>query len=382
MPVVEITGVNFVNKGAELMLHAVVAACSESGLALEPALALRHGNFVDRRRAGVRHLLRIGAPKASRVDGAFASVAGLAPSILTRAFSLAREKDVSAVLDASGFAYSDQWGSLAGRAAVRHVRRWKTSGRRFVLLPQALGPFESRGAREVMLDILELADLVFARDEVSLRHVTSLGAADHVRLAPDFTNLLTPPEWPGDDALEGRVVVIPNLRMVDVGRTVEQETYVQGLTHLVERVRRAGFECTVMAHETNDRAIVQEVARRSGVPAIVEPDALRIKALMRHPRLVVSSRFHGIVNALSQGTPAVGVGWSHKYAELFRDYGAEDCLARSIAVDGDTVDIVLRELDDDAQLVRRNQLRQRSEALKAATRRMWRDVFEVVDAGP
>lgn len=42
---------------------------------------------------------------------------------------------------------------------------------------------------------------------------------------------------------------------------------------------------------------------------------------MGNSRAVIGSRFHRLINALSQATPAYAIGWSHKYEMLFEDFG-------------------------------------------------------------
>ena len=36
--------------------------------------------------------------------------------------------------------------------------------------------------------------------------------------------------------------------------------------------------------------------------------------------LIISSRYHGLVAAISQGIPVISIGWSHKYDELMSSY--------------------------------------------------------------
>lgn len=377
----EIMGVNYVNKGAELMLRAVVDACRSSGLDLVPAVALRHGSFGQRTRAGVRHLLRLGAAKAATIEGPFVAATRLLPHSTRLPLGLVREADVSVVLDASGFAYSDQWGPAIVRANVRHIRRWKRAGRRYVLLPQAFGPFERPDVRDPMTELLAAADLVFARDRESLAHLHGLGGrVDHVRLAPDFTNLLHPDRSTPTPSLRGHVVFIPNLRMVDKGMTGDANQYVERMAAMIGVIAGEGVQCSVVAHETGDVDIARRigVAVPGGVPVVVVADPLAIKAMLGEARLVVSSRFHGLVSALAEAVPAVGIGWSHKYAELMRDYASEDCIGSSLEYGGDVLHIVRRELQADAQEARRALLRVRAAAIKQESEAMWREVFELV----
>lgn len=377
----EIMGVNFVNKGAELMLRAVVEACRTSRPELVPAVALRHGSFGQRTRAGVRHLLRIGAAKAVAVEGPLVAATRLLPHSTRLPLDLVREDDVSVVLDASGFAYSDQWGPAIIHANARHIRRWKRAGYRYVLLPQAFGPFERRDVRDPMRELLEAADLVFARDRESLAHLEALGVrVDHVRLAADFTNLLDPDRSIRTPSLRDHVVFIPNLRMVDKGVAGDVNQYIEQMASIIGVIAGQGVQCSVVVHETRDVEIARRIGAGvpGGVPVVEVADPLAIKAMLAEARLVVSSRFHGLVSALSQATPAVGIGWSHKYAELMRDYASQDCISSSLEHGGDVLDIVRRELQDDAQEARRALLRVRAAAVKLESQAMWREVFELV----
>lgn len=39
--------------------------------------------------------------------------------------------------------------------------------------------------------------------------------------------------------------------------------------------------------------------------------------------LMLGSRFHALIAALSSGVPSVAIGWAHKYPELLGEFGME-----------------------------------------------------------
>lgn len=49
--------------------------------------------------------------------------------------------------------------------------------------------------------------------------------------------------------------------------------------------------------------------------------------------MVIGSRYHSLVAALSCGVPCIAIGWSHKYAELMAECDSDDCL---FSLDGNT----------------------------------------------
>ena len=67
------------------------------------------------------------------------------------------EADIDLVLDASGFAYGDQWGVINLINTSNEILRLKNRGAKYIFLPQALGPFE-KFQKNKMLNGLNQAD--------------------------------------------------------------------------------------------------------------------------------------------------------------------------------------------------------------------------------
>ena len=107
--IIEIKGAQFVNKGAELMLHAILQQMRtrwpEAELALFPN---KKSSYKDRVALGAYQKLSFGK---NSIDLNF--IAYLLPKPLRRwlknKWGIVTEADISVVFDASGFAYGDQW---------------------------------------------------------------------------------------------------------------------------------------------------------------------------------------------------------------------------------------------------------------------------------
>ena len=378
----EVRGVNFTNKGAELMLLAVKQQISEWGESHVLAADLKTGSYSQRVGLGLHHLAWADYWRAPRLGGAIARASGMMPRALRKLFKVVIPSEVNVILDASGFAYGDQWGTEFISRFTRQVKLWKQQGKKVILLPQAFGPFDISQNRENMLRVLECADLIFARDRLSYDYLIGLGEkSTHIQVYPDFTNLLHGrlPEYMGP--VGANPCIVPNSRMLDKTDEKIGGGYIPLLEKSIEHLIGLGHRPSILVHELNDDAIAVDLQERFGDKAMLirERDPLVLKGILGNSLIVIGSRYHALVSALAQHVPTLGTGWSHKYQALFEDY---NCLENLISLDRaeDTIGKIDRLLGESTREDCINRLKQASEKQKDLTRKMWAEVQKAVQA--
>ena len=322
-------GVNFKNKGAELMMYSILDRVQQWDVNNKVAIDFGIGTFEQRNQAGVHHYLWKRLRKIPYgVDG-FNLIASAIPAPMRDRYNLVLESEIDCVMDASGFAYTDQWGEKTTQIMAELCQRWKKQGKKVILLPQAFGPFSSSGIKYYFNQIVELADLIFARDQKSYDYIAQLTPSmDNVRLAPDFTNLLAgiKPEY--IDKLTGRPCIIPNYRMLDKTTPDTENQYFTFINACLKYLANKGLNPFILIHETDDFSLGERIQQQfeGEVEIIREDNPLYLKGILGSCSLAIGSRFHGLVSALSQGTPCLATGWSHKYQQLFESYSCPELL--------------------------------------------------------
>jgi colanic acid/amylovoran biosynthesis protein len=365
------------------MLRAVVAELGpDYALAVEPWI----GPFEARARLGLYQKLWI-----SRFGPAAGVPGRLLPRRLRNLLGVVTEAQIVGVLDAAGFAYGDQWGPERTERAAAAAQRWHRAGKTTVLLPQAFGPFTSARIKAAAVRLFEAADLTFARDATSFDAVRSLdlasAAAERVALAPDFTNAMPvsgPAEGEATDAAGPAVphaYIVPNVRMTEQLDAAAAESYVPFLVACANAISERGVESRVLVHEgRDDTALAERVRLEIGSAAklVREDDPQRLKLLIGRSCLLVGSRYHALVSALCQGVPVVAAGWSHKYAELVRDYDSPGALVSLPAGDGAAQTAVAAALDEPARSQYLSRLKTAGERERARTLEMWQSVRQLL----
>ena len=389
---VEVLGPWLLNKGDELMLRAVVewldgratpAVSSDlkaDGVAGLPAMP-RIMWPVDAE--DVKHTVkrRSAAAGLSMVKRAVAMPLMSDRSIHER--GMVRGRDVAAVFDCSGFAYGDQWNVERVERRTRYFRRVRRRGVKLIMLPQALGPFEKPEVRDAARELFDCFDLIYAREDESLRHVLSCGVSpDKAAACPDISHLLHGVEPSDPDAWAGRVCVVPNARMTDRTDPAVARRYLDFLTLGIEAIYRRGLEPVIVLHETNDDTLLADLlARLDSKPTVIDEDGVTTKGLLQHCYANLGSRYHSLVSSLSQATPTLGTSWAHKYDELFDEYGCTEHLV-SPSLDDDALRSKLDGfLAADTNAALRDSLKPRAEAQKAKVEAMWQRVGGLI-GGP
>jgi len=372
---IEVTGTNTQNKGAELMLVAIrehFADRPDARLAVNQFF----GSYPERAKYGLWQKVAVNGWSRSRV------AVELMPREFRRGFGLVTDDDVDVLLDASGFAFGDQHPPERTIDFADRVEAAKEAGKDVILLPQALGPFETPSIRNAFARIVDAADLVFARDDVSMKHAQrAAGTPDHLQQAPDFTNLVHPELSVRSDASE-RACIVPNRRMVEHAATEEAAAaYVPFMSTCIETVSDAGLEPVILLHEEEDGELAREIREHTARDISIrqKTDPVALKRFLGESHLVVASRFHALVGALSQGVLAIGTSWSHKYEQLFRDYDCPDMLLSVVADESDVRDCV-RSTTGARRGNLRKRLDERRARLKEETEKMWDHVDEILNA--
>lgn len=330
-----IDNTNKVNKGAELMTAAIIQKVKQF---------YPHGNIGinpntnwSREKSAFYGLLKVQKlSKGKKYSNAY------------RQLGFLNQSDINVVLDAGGFQFGDQWINLYSKerniALENYYRSLKEQNASIIFLPQAFGPFSFPLSIDRISIAHQYADLIYAREPVSYEHLVNLFPdSAKIKLSPDFTQLCKPKLfWTGLIPDKIGIIIIPNKKMITHVDSTISGLYIDFMTKICQYLIDRGEKIFLLNHESiGDLDIINQINAKLSQPSTVISDlnALEIKALIGKMKLVVSSRFHGVVSGLSQGIPTFTTSWSHKYETLLSDYGVPDNL-----LDIEKIDLALEKI--------------------------------------
>lgn len=193
-----------------------------------------------------------------------------------------------------------------------------------VMAPQTVGPFRTRRGRWLARRTLRRSCAVFARDPVSADYASTLGRPVD-RTASDLVFAIDQPEvsTPRDVVLNvSGLLWAPNPH-------VDAAHYRTTIHALMDGLWSQGRDITVLAHvrhsQTGDDDVpaIREIAgdARREVEVVIPADLDEARAVLGSARIVVGSRMHACLNALSAGIPAVPLAYSRKFDPLLEALG-------------------------------------------------------------
>ncbi len=382
--IIELKGAGFVNKGAELMLNATISKLRENGIT-NIATHIREGSFQQRNSLELKHLIWADSQSYPHVGDLIGKFGNLLPLNVTNRTNYVRERDINAVIDISGFKYSDQFGSKPTESMALQTKRWKKEGKKIILMPQAFGPFNLSETKKAMSEIIKNVDLIYARDKTSFEHLINLPNCydfkNKIKQSPDFTNLIKGSVPDSFDSYNMRACIIPNYRMIDKTSEVVRSLYVDFLVDCVNYLNEKNKKPFILIHESDkDKEIAEQIKVRidGEINILTEENPLNIKGILGQCELVIGSRFHGLVSSLSQSVPTMGTGWSHKYNHLFEDYEVSNFLISDFKNKEYITKLDILIQDETSKKVI-NKLVMSSEKQKQMASKMWEDIFKVLN---
>lgn len=228
-------------------------------------------------------------------------------------------------------------------------------GKPVVLLPQSYGPLPGTFQRHLLRWLLEHCALVVSREYRSLEFLGEAGVRSQVPVFPDLAFSLA--EASEEQVQEAMMPYLSTLveSSIMVGMTVmdwsgqnprfqRQQHYEAALVALIRHIRQRYdarivlfAQCTGPTTAQDDRVITRRLlAAIDGDPGVIfvdrplSPDLL--KGAYRSLDLLVATRMHSAIFALSTGVPTLAIGYLHKSIGIMEMLG----VAR-YAVDIDTI---------------------------------------------
>lgn len=375
--IIEIRGTGSHNKGAELMLLTIIQELRRDSRDIKFVVAPEIGSCEYALYSKLGLFPKMWLEYKGLQLG---YLGGLIPKKIRQMYGLVLDKEVDVVLDASGFAYSDQWGNYSAKMMAKYTKKWKAQKKKIILMPQAFGVFERKSTKAYIKQIINNVDLIYARDKFSYRALLDVGNdTQKIRLSTDFTVLLegkTPAYFNKDTH---QICVVPNKRMIDKGRAsswylatlIKSINYIQNNSLTPFFLIYGGKEDLSLANEINNRL-------KRKLLIIDEENPIFIKGIIKESLGFIGSRFHGVANALHLGIVAVGTGWGHKYKYLFDEFEFSEGLI-SPGISDETLFKTLNMLiDKDIREEKRKQLLMKSHLCGKQALQMFQEVKELM----
>ncbi|WP_028047334.1 polysaccharide pyruvyl transferase family protein [Cellulomonas sp. URHE0023] len=224
----------------------------------------------------------------------------------------------------AGDSFADIYGRsrLLNQSVLAYLAR--SAGTPVAMGPQTIGPFSSRRGRALARWSMRTAKVVMARDHVSAEFAESLGHPVDVRTTDVVFALPRPVRTGTRD-----VVLNVSGLLWTPNPHVDHAAYRRTVRDLCQGLADEGRSLALLAHvidspvADNDVPAIRELAADLGGDVeVVLPQSLdEVREVTASAAVVVGSRMHACLNALSTGTPAVPLAYSRKFDPLLRDLG-------------------------------------------------------------
>lgn len=175
----------------------------------------------------------------------------------------------------------------------------------------------------------KLFDVIYAREMESKKQLNKYASHMNISVVPDLANMMP-------------YVKVKNITAKSVGISVSHqiikqwkadEQYIKCMTSLIEHIiMKHGLKVVLIPNEYpcnkayNDISVAYEIKRilhdNSNVEIldVENMQSSAVKNVIASCDIIVASRYHSCVAALSSGVPTLVVGWHYKYYELLELY--------------------------------------------------------------
>lgn len=265
---------------------------------------------------------------------------GITPRDNKRAAFLAHIKSADIVANLYGIYFCDHF-AKSEPTRMRALRRTigfflisliaKLYGKKTVKCPASYGPISSRGeALAARFAAGYIFDVICAREHESARQLGAVaGVTKKITVSPDMANLMLPD--PAAKAVDQLIGLSVSYQIINQWKS--EEPYIACLANLINHITSTtGYSVRLIPNELHpgskqDDAYVAEQIKNAcsqkdkvSILDAASMNSTQIKTAITRCEILIASRYHSCVAALSAGVPLLVIGWHYKYDELMELY--------------------------------------------------------------
>lgn len=247
-------------------------------------------------------------------------------------------KNADLFIDISGFALSSKWdiiNSFRYISWIDFLKKNKPSCKIY-LMPQSFGPFDFDEAKNnIIKDSLAKCDKIFAREIGGYKDLTEKFGLNNVCLSYD--SVLLEKDYSPEKVISNiekyiekpekvcgrKVAIIPNYRLIDKGNN-SIETLISLYSEIINKANPK-IHFYLIPHAGEDIQLCKLIKERfsdNGKVILIDHvlASFNYENFISDFDYIIASRYHSIIHAYRQGTPAIIIGWSEKYDELAKAF--------------------------------------------------------------
>jgi len=214
----------------------------------------------------------------------------------------------------------------------------KSFNKPVVMFPNSVGPFRTWVGRFLSKLALNNCSSVIIRDPISYRIVKSIGIKSKMFLTSDMALLFKPETKTVQEITEHPVIgVCPGVYSFSIPMQQIKKYIAEHAVALDAAVEKHGFHVLFLPHYISGFAyddleiskfILENMKHRENARILRINDLSEFKLLINQVDLLISSKMHPAVLAVSGHVPSIAIVYDHKQTGFFRDLGMSEYTLR------------------------------------------------------
>lgn len=318
------------------------------------------------------------------------------PSVLYSQGDFGRIAQCDIFLDAAGISFSD------GREKftifnILSLLPALSAGVKTVKISQAMGPFKNRLNKLMAKMILPRLALVVSRGEQTSAFLKELELPNTTSY-PDAAFSM---EYDEEDQKNANALIpsdTGNKKLIGISPSQVVwglcskygVDYLKILADVTTECCKRGYHCIIFPHSArtgtekthnNDlpllrKFIAQLPAGKNLTILDKELEAGVLRCLIARMDILVASRFHAIISAMTVGVPAIVIGWSHKYSEVLAPFKLDNFVQSYSDFDFDLTMKMIDELLSDHHRISEN-ISKQFQVIKEKNQQFFLDIVQL-----